>query len=267
MPSAFLDSSTLIELTFRHREIRKKVSAALPSDLNRSTSRYVVFEVARGYLGHLILLHNKALAVQSLSELHEYLHSGAQIFKRYRSGTMLGAFDDFIVHLETLDQSLTEDQRLAAFQGWIASHLRRGWQKLLHGIEVINPVGCQEDMPAPKRNRSQNYEQALPKEQCGSAAACGLDAYLTSHQSDFQNIVASLDGLERIDAETKRRIAALRRLLDKGSGRDFDGKDCWACGDAIICHEAPADSTVVSKNRKHFQPLCSILNKKFIAYK
>ena len=267
MPRAFLDSSTLIELTFRNRKIRSKVNAAIPSDLDRSTSRYVVFEVARGYLGHLILLHNKALAVQSLSELHQYLHSGQQIFKRYRSGTMLGAFDDFIVHLETLDQSLTERQRLAAFQGWIASHLRRGWQKLLHGIEVINSVGCREDIPAPRKNRGQNYEQALPTKQCGSVKACGLDAYLTSHHSELEAIVTGLGGLKQPDPETKRRIAALRRLQSKGSGSDFEGGDCWDCGDAIICHEAPSGSTVVSKNRKHFQPLCLMTQKASVFYK
>jgi len=154
--------STLIELTFRHRQIREKVDSTIPIGSDRLTSRYVIFEIARGYLLALVILHNKAMAVQSMLELHEYLHSGQQQFKRYRRETMLGAFDDFLAYLQTLGQSLTENQCLSMFRGWLAQHLRRGWQRLSRNIEVTNSIGCREDIPPPKRNVRGLYEQPLP---------------------------------------------------------------------------------------------------------
>jgi hypothetical protein len=63
------------------------------------------------------------------------------------------------------------------------------------------------------------------------------------------------------DKETLNRIEALKHLLGKPIGEFFDGKSCHRCGDAIICMEARANQTVITKNRKHFVPLTDILKK------
>ena len=266
MPDGFLDSSALIELVFRHREVRKKVEDAVPAGGHRLTSRYVAFEIARGYLRSLILLHNKALSVHDLRELHEYMHSGQQLFKRYRRETMLGAYEDFLAHLQTLGISLTEEQRLSHFRAWLAQHLRRGWRQLFSAAEAINRVGCREDIASPGRKANGLYEQPLPTGDCGLADACGLDRYLWTHRPAFEEVASGLAGLEDRDEETERRILALRRLLERAVGSDFTGNDCWSCGDAIICHEAPADAAIVTKNREHFEPLCTALSRTLNAY-
>jgi hypothetical protein len=46
MPDAFLDSTVVIGLHFRHAEQRARCKAALPSDGKLVCSHYVVFEVA-----------------------------------------------------------------------------------------------------------------------------------------------------------------------------------------------------------------------------
>src|SRR5260221_3313604 len=159
MPDAFLESSALIELVFRHREIRTKVESVIPVGCQPLTSRYVLFEIVRGYLQSLILLHNKALAVKNMVELHEYTHSGQQLLKRHRSGTMLGAFEDFLAHLETLRVPLTEEQRLQYFRAWLAMHLRRGWRRIPQVVSLINRVGCREDIPPPTNRATNCYDQ------------------------------------------------------------------------------------------------------------
>jgi hypothetical protein len=266
MPDAFLDSTALNELVFRHREARSRVELSVPTDNSRLTSRYVLFVIARGYLRSLILLHNRAHAVQSLHQLHEYMHAGQQLFKPYRRGTMLGAYEDFLVHLENLGLSLTEEQRLSHFRGWLALHLRRGWRALSRVAEIINRVGCREDIPPPTPKANGLYEQRLPSAECGLAKACGLDPYLSEHMVAFRVIANGLAALEARDPETERRILALRRLLARPAGSNFVGKDCWSCGDAIICHESPSDATVVTKNRKHFEPLCVLIERTLITY-
>ena len=266
MAEAFLDSTTLIELVFRHWEARARVEAGLPTGERRLTSRYVLFEIARGYLCSLLILYNKSLEVQSLRELHEYMHTGQQLFKKYRRETMLGGYDDFLAHLETLGISMNEAQRLAHFRGWLAQHLRRGWRQLSRAVQVVNPVGCREDIPSPAPKTNGRYEQRLPTSECGRPEACGLDAYLSRSRTQFQAVADGLAALENRDTETERRIAALRRLLARANRSPFQGQDCWSCGDAIICHEAQTDQTVFSKNRKHFEPLCAILSRTLVVY-
>ena len=266
MPDAFLDSTALIELVFRHREARRRVELSVPTDGSLLTSRYVLFEIARGYLRSLILLHNRAHVVQSLHQLHEYMHAGQHLFMAYRRETMLGAYEDFLVHLENLGFSLTEEQRLSHFRGWLALHLRRGWRALSRVAGIINRVGCREDIPPPTSKANGLYEQRLPSAECGLANACGLAPYLSEHGVDFQSIANGLAVLEARDLETERRILALRRLLARPAGSNFVGKDCWSCGDAIICHESPSDATVVSKNRKHFEPLCALMERNLSTY-
>jgi len=261
MPDAFLESSALIELVFRHREVQSKVERACPAGGRRLTSRYVLFEIARGYLLSLLVLHDKARKFRTLRELHEYMHSGQQLFKAYRRETMLGAYEDFLAHLETMGISLTEEQRLFHFRDWLSHHLRRGWRQLACVAETINPVGCREDIPAPAAKANGLYEQPLPTQECGLPEKCGLDRYLSAHHFDFEAAADALAALESSDAETQRRVMALRSLLARKAGTDFAGEHCWSSGDAIICHEAPVDSTVVTKNRRHFEPLCAVFGR------
>lgn len=266
MPDAFLETTTLIELVFRHRDARRRIENTLSTSEGRLTSRYVLFEIARGYLCSLLILYNKSLEVHTLRELHEYMHSGQQLFKAYRRETMLGGYDDYLAHLETLGISMTADQRLAHFRGWLAQHLRRGWRQLSRVAEVINVVGCREDLPSPAPNANGRYEQRLPTSDCGRPEVCGLDKYLSTFRSEFQTVADGLAALESPDPETERRISAFRRLLARVSGSNFAGQDCWSCGDALICHEAPIGATIVSKNRKHFEPLSALMGRKLSVY-
>ena len=44
MSKAFLDSSALIDLVFRSRDLRSRVLALVPRDTSLVTSRYVLYE-------------------------------------------------------------------------------------------------------------------------------------------------------------------------------------------------------------------------------
>lgn len=267
MPEAFLDSTVLIDLAFRHAMVGARAAAALSAKGSRITSRYVIFEIARGYFRNLLLLHNKSKAVNRFSELHEYVHSGQQIYRRYQSGTMLGAFDDYFAYLEALDGRCASEELLAEFRGWLSAHVRRGWKRLLNTADTINQVGCRPSLPEPTRRADGCYEQELVIEDCGKPDRCGLDHSLVRHHAEFEHVRQQLSKEDEIDNETHRRVQALGRLLQRASGTPFNGQDCYDCGDAFICHEAPKGSTVVSKNEKHFAPLCAALGKQLASYR
>ncbi|GEM_PF-2024324 len=260
---AFLDSSVLIGLVFRHAGERAACRAALPSDGKVLCSRYVIFEIARGFLRSLIALHNYTFEFNSFANLHQAAHSGQQRFKPYAMHTWLGAFDDYFAALEAEDgvcvEALKIEELRAKMRGWI----RRGWRRLQHDFRPLNEIGCREDLRSPISRGDQRIDQRLPDEQCGQPTACRLQAFIQAWKPQVEGVVSGLEALPtpRKDKETVARIDGLRHLLCNQPGTHFDGKKCHRCGDALICLEAPPGCVIATKNRMHFEPLAQILGK------
>lgn len=267
MADAFLDSSVLIGLVFRHAGEKAACHAALPAGGSTVCSRYVVFEVARGFLRSLIALHNASFEFNSFSSLHQAAHSGQQRFKPYRMHTWLAAFDDYFATLEKEDGSSSEALRLEEFRAKLRGWIRRGWRRAANEFRLINEVGCRDDLPSPASLGDQRIDQPLPDQECGDPAACRLQAFIKNRESQMEAVAAGLDALptSQKDTETLARIAGLRHLVAAAPGAAFDGKQCHRCGDALICIEAPPGSIIVSKNREHFEPLVRILGKPLAA--
>lgn len=262
MANAYLDSTAAIGLLFRHRSERDLCRAALPEDGDILCSRYVIFEIARGYLRYLIALHNYSLEFTSFADFHLAAHSGQQRFRPYRMHTWLGAFSDYLKTLEERDGLCSPSQQLDEFRAKLRGWIRRGWRRLTTEYRFINDVGCREDLAPPTVRGDERIDQALPNAECGRPTACRLQRFLTLRKSHVRRVVAGLEQLPvPQDSETTRRIASLRALMSSLPSSHFDGNDCFRGGDALICLEAPHDSVVVTKNLRHFEPLGQILNK------
>ena len=262
MAEVFLESSVVIGLHFRHAGERARCAAAIPGEAERVTSRYVMYEIARGFLRSVLALHNFSFEYTAFGALHEAAHSGQLRFQPYRMQTWLGAFDDYFAALDAEDGAGKPSAALAEMRAKLRTWARRGWQKAHADNKVINPIGCREDLKPPfVRFHDAHLDQVLPMQECGVPTTCGLDGYLTANNASLTALLDGLRQLKEIDTETQRRIDALSRLLTKVRGAAFMGKDCYQCGDAFICHEAPATATVVTKNRKHFVPIGALLGK------
>ena len=266
MAQAFLDSSLLIGLVFRHAGERAACRAALPVHGTAVCSRYVIFEVARGFLRNLIALHNYSLEFSSFADLHQAAHSGQQRFKPHRMHTWLGAFDDYFAALEAEDGYTSEALKLEEFRAKLRGWIRRGWRQMQTGFSSFNEIGCREDLPPPASRGDQRIDQWLPVGQCGQPAACRLQAFIQTHRPQVEAVAAGLEAfpVSRKDHETLGRIDGLRHLLATALGAPFDGKKCHDCGDALICLEAPPSQFIATKNRKHFEPLAKILGKPLV---
>jgi hypothetical protein len=92
MPDAFLESSVVIGLLFRHAGERTACEQAIPAGATRACSRYVQYEVARGFLTSLLALHNISFEYDSYADLHQAAYSGQRRFRSYEMHTWLGAF-------------------------------------------------------------------------------------------------------------------------------------------------------------------------------
>jgi len=106
-------------------------------------------------------------------------------------------------------------------------------------------------------------DQRLPDHECGQPSACELQAFTASAKAEVEAVREALEGLtgSAQDKETIRRIKGLHDLLNMPLGAAFDGKTCHCCGDALICVEAPPNHVIVTKNRKHFEPMAKTLGK------
>lgn len=262
MAEAFLDSSIVIGLHFRHAGERVHCLSAIPPDAEAITSRYVIFEIARGFLRSILLLHNISFEYRTFAELHQAAHSGQRRFQPYRMATWLGAFDDYFAALEAEDGSIDVSAMLAEFRAKLRTWARRGWKRMHEHHRLTNSIGCRADLHSPfVRSHDRHLDQELPTDECGVAGACGLDAYLATHAPSLSALQQGLQQLSERDRETDRRIESLRQLLSKAPSEHFKGTDCYRCGDAFICHEAPTTAIIVSKNQKHFEPVCKLLGK------
>lgn len=270
----FLDTSSLIDLHFRSPELRRHVLDQIEPGSRLHSSRYVVFELARGFLTHLLTLHNKANDLDSLSELIRYA-GHRSIGGQYAGPTMLGAYGDFLKHLERQGAALTEEQRLMHFRAWLAPHIRRAWRKVNDGrLPLSNTVGCHGELPDPATRRlpgrgrpREHMEHDVPKKRCGQLNNCGLMDALASGHTELQKMLDSMGNQpKKPDAETTRRRDAMRRLLSHDSSLPFAGRDCHSSGDALIVHEAADGQVLLTKNGKHQRPLAAALGKPVISY-
>jgi hypothetical protein len=264
MAEAFLDSSVLIGLVFRHARERSSCRAALPVGATAVCSRYVIFEVARGFLRSLIALHNYSLEFESFAALHQAAHSGQQRFRPYSMHTWLGAFDDYFAALEAEDGGTSEALKLEELRAKLRGWIRRGWRQMERDFRLFNEIGCREDLPPPGSHGAQLIDQPLPVDECGQPAACRLQAFIQTRKAQVEAVAVGLQTLpvSGKDKETLDRIEGLQHLLAKAPGVRFEGKQCYRCADALICLEAPPGHTIVTKNRKHFEPLALILGKR-----
>lgn len=264
MPDAFIDSSVLIGLYFRHAGERAACEACLPAGSKRVSSQYIIFEIARGFLRSLLEIHNASFEYTRFSDFHMAAYSGARRFKPYQMATWLGAMTDFMAALEQQDVVIAEPQKLEFFRAMIRKMIQRGWKQLLNGCHFIDDISCQKNVPNPILNRDGRVTQALPVTDCGKPNTCGVQSFIAQWNPTVQSLIQHLATLPKKrkgnDTDTKH-IPGLQHLLDATLGTAFDGKKCHQCGDALICIEAPIGSIIATKNRGDFEPIAEFLNK------
>lgn len=264
MCEVFLETSAVVDCFFKAKREREAAFRIIPAGNTIVTSRYVIFELCRGYLRYLILLHNKTTLFKTFSDLCRYGH--AVRLKTYFQGAIWESFAKFFseAQLRPPDKLSEDEYKLICFRSFLRKDIRRCWKKMLGGVNrIVNEVGCRDKLAEPIVGRNGQYEQTLDKHLCGIARYCGLKSYAATHASDFSRLRDRLQKQPAPDEETSKRIKALRELY-RNPARDFSKADCYVCGDAIIAHEAPIEAAVVTKNEKHLRFICEVFGKKLL---
>ncbi|MBA3962564.1 MAG: hypothetical protein H0X40_11765 [Chthoniobacterales bacterium] len=252
MSDVFLETTAVIGLAFGNHDAKGHINSHIPSGSRRITSQYVIYEVYRGYLRYLRLLHNKTLQLNGFSEIFEYV--GRLHYMPSYVGAVLGNMKKYF---DGDHPKLSDPDRLVHFRGFLRKEIRRGFARISAVADVIiNQLGCR-DAGTPYEDDGGLYQHTLGTELCGKHETCGLKGYAYSYRVDLGRI---RDGLARIispDAETKARIKYLRELY-RVPKRDFPKTACFRSSDALIVHESPVSSTILTNNKKHIEPLSNL---------
>lgn len=265
MSEVFLETSAVADCFFKAKKERETAFRVIPHGDTIMTSHYVIFELCRGYLRYLILLHNKTTLFTTFSDLCRYGH--AVRLRAYFQGAIWESFTKFFseAQLQSPNQIAEDEYKLICFRSFLRKDIRRCWKKMMRGVgRIVNDVGCRDNISDPTIGTDGQYEQVLDKQLCGIARCCGLKSYAARHANDFTRLRDRLQAQSSPDDETARRTKALRELY-RNPTRDFAKTDCYVCGDAIIAHEAPADAPIVTKNKKHLVPICEVFGKQLLS--
>lgn len=279
----YLETTAAIDATFKSFP---ELLALIKLSEKCLSSHYVKMEIKKGFLYNLVLLHNKAVECDSIAQVQQFVSNLASSPRRYYLGAVL---DTFNVYWQNNENNRPDDLKAKYGNIPMGDILRREtinflriWLRLLLPRidkmvgEVMNPMKCFVDLKGPELKG--DLFDNKPTECSASTTECEIHIFFRENIKDFDAILARLKAIpenER-DPETKRRMAALNRIIKKRvrrsvSGLTFSNKSqdeqlCWACGDAIHAVLAPKGSSVVNRNGRHYDPICEAIGRKSLVY-
>jgi hypothetical protein len=241
-------------------------------------------EIKRGFLHNLVLLYNKIVLSERWSDVQQYISNLASSPRRYQLGTILDALTRLWQAIEEKRPSELVERYGDIPLGKILkintlSFLRIWIRRLLSSIdrffdEVVNPMKCFPDIKIPAKEG--DLFNNKPTRCNESQQECEVKGFFLQHRNEFDIIWERLKSLpaSEIDGETKQRTSALKKIPKKRlrsstmhfSNKTQDEKLCWASGDAIHAVLAPPDAVVLTRNGKHFRPICEVLSKECVVY-
>jgi hypothetical protein len=168
-------------------------------------------------------------------------------------------------YFEESHPELSNEQRLIHYRGTLRREIRRGMARVKSSVhQVIDDIECRR-LPAPKENASGLIDFDALTGLCGQNNACGVKQYASAHRADLEKVREHLKNIPDPDAETTARIKGLRELY-RNPKDNFEKGHCYRSGDALITQEMPVTCKIVTKNKKHIEPVCDSLAKTGIYY-
>jgi hypothetical protein len=246
-----------------------------------TTSQYAKMEIKKGFLRNWVLLYNKAVQFQSIDMVHQFISSLSSSPQRYYLGACADAITLFSKSysqrrpreiIEQYGEANEGEVQLKLFKSLLRTQIKRCFHKVSVKVaEIYNPMNCFNDLSTPVEKYGVFFNKP---ERCNeSGIKCDIKRYIEDNRDAFITILKTLEGLEKQDSETKRRISSLKKMLKMVRwNRNFDNtnpnqKHCWNCGDAIHAVIAGADEQIITRNFRHFEPICGAIGKSIKGYK
>lgn len=261
--NAFLDTTVPGDRILGDDERKALTKKKLRGYASLASSKYVQLEFGLSVYGPMADLLARAQGGASVAEVWSVAvryATGPPQYKWRRVGSvMLKTITFFIRKLES--DWRTGEAPAEQLRGFLRKYVGRVWKKAFKGIDtVLDPSGCLGDLPEPRRDAKTKTMTNVVTDAYVKAKAPQLAAFIR-RRTEFRTI---LDALEEIpcgkrDAETKRRIRALRRILvNAGQATSSDIRNV---GDAFVAVECPGDHVLLSSHAKHFGLIAQAIGK------
>ncbi len=264
----YLDTSMVASLHFPSRRLRDDYRAQLLSehpDAQVVVSRYVVFELARGFVARLCEMHNETFKCTKRFQLLRMLTAKGR--GKHRTGaTWMAIYQDVFESIEVGAESGEIDSPWdELLPNLFRVHLRKvitaGWTATLGTGPVENPCGCRPNLPEPRLDSSNGHiKHELPRTECGKAGTCDVLKFVRANAGPLHKIREESARSRAIfkRGERKRRVEGIDHLLAV-QGENFLGDCCHGAGDGMIAVEAAQDEAGVDRvatKDKDFTGLC-----------
>jgi hypothetical protein len=151
---------------------------------------------------------------------------------------------------------------------YLRTRIRRFWSEFDKAVDiVIDPVECYKHgyVLQPPKLVGKVFDNTFETCDKYKPGICVLREVCNDEEKKLTQIQISLKQLREPDAETQKRMKAIRDVL-RVKNRQIPRETCWKLGDAVIVLEAPEDSAIVNGNSKHYQPLCAAIGKTSDSY-
>ena len=270
----FLDTTAMADLLFKDKATADRVRGATVELGTTYTSQYVRMEIKRGVLQNFVLIYNKSVECQMISEIFSYVQRLSSTPARHRTSTILEALANFFASIEENELAGQRENLPVSFskrmlEAFLRTRIRRFWVEFERQVDVvIDTVECYKNMyqlPPPKfvgsriDNTFENCDQYKPQ-------ICVVRQFLRERIQELTSIRDHLQGDPRPDEETQKRRKAIKDFVRRQGRREVRRTDCWHMGDAIIALEAPDQAAVVNNNRRHMDPICNAIGKPSVGY-
>ncbi|WP_040335243.1 hypothetical protein [Candidatus Magnetobacterium casense] len=245
-----------------------------------STSQYSKMEIKKGFLHKWVLLYNKAVRCKSFEDISLFISNLTSSPNRYYLGACVDAVSIFEADYSKKKPSELKGQyadinegeiRLNAFKSNLRTQIKLCFHKISTRVrETHNPMQCFKDLGAPFLEKKMFINKPLKCDE--SRDKCNITQYIRDNKDAFEKILKKLETIKEKDKETTKRIRSLKEILklinnDRPISNHHQNQGlCWDCTDAIHAVIPPHDSTLLTRNIRHFEPICEAIGRNFKGY-
>lgn len=267
MNKAFVDTSVLVNALIKPGQLGTAARSALRRYEETQVPVYAFKEFKAGPLSHFVWFHNKLVTTGSYHQSIEVLQRTSLSPKRNTVATALdairlGARASRNLVTRDLAQQFGETAALDSilcdlYRFSIRTAVMKAWKRRRKiTTNVVLSMTCYREVDP--------YEQdgllKLDPQGCEMQPECKLAEVMKARPEDLKKLFDSIDvNSER--REDKRRRKVLKEMYRIPKRFMVSNNDCRNLGDAIFAFFAPANSVILTTNRRDHEPLAAALNK------
>ncbi len=258
----FLETTVQIDWFSADRKKKEKIDKIISQFSQILSSTYVKMEFRRRFIQDLVYLYNEALVGADnfadvflrIDKLHFEYH------KRKIKGIIASFFRFFSDTTEEEIHGPFGKVVLEKAIPYFKQAIESAWEAFDDKIDILlNETDCYHAKIGPVLT-GVKFDNRMSK--CRKAdIRCKIVDFFVQNKEVFQKIYERLSSMEKLDAEQEKIKNILEKALEHSQNM-ADRQNCWNCGDAIIALESPNDAVLFTTNMKHFEPVCSAIEKK-----